>query len=162
MPKKLVEDANFKEEVYADDLNAYKEFPTTVKNEAVLQEGYNCQTKLHRWGAANQVTFDPAKESFHVLAQAGGEGGNTELLGVIFDTGLRMEDAVHDTVVEVGCKLRTLQRSTRFHTDAELVLLYKTTSTSFGVSSTSFFRTFLVHLRTLTNGLILEAKLMQR
>ena len=96
-----------------------------MKNEAVLQEGYNCQKKLHRWGAANQVTFDPAKESFHVLAQAGGEGGNTELLGVTFDTGLRMEDAVHDTVVEVGWKLRTLQRSRRFHTDAELVLLYK-------------------------------------
>ena len=74
--------------MYADDLNAYKEYPTTMKNEAVLQEGYNCQEKLHRWGAANQVIFDPAKESFHVLAQAGEEGSNTELLGVTFDTGL--------------------------------------------------------------------------
>ena len=45
--RKPVQDADFRE-VYADDLNAYKEFPTTVKNEAVLQEGYNCQKKLHR------------------------------------------------------------------------------------------------------------------
>lgn len=40
------------------------------------------------------------------------------------------------------------------------VLLSKTTSTSFGVSSTSFSLTFLARLKILTNGLISEAKLM--
>ena len=48
------------------------------------------------------MSFDPQKESFHVLARTGGEGGNTELLGVNLDTGLNMSDAVRDTVVEVG------------------------------------------------------------
>ena len=32
---------------------------------------------------------------------------------------------MHDTVVEVGWKLRTLQRSRRFHTERELVNVYK-------------------------------------
>ena len=36
-----------------------------------------------------------------------------------------MEDAVRETVAEAGWKLRTLQRSARFHTDRELVNLYK-------------------------------------
>ena len=60
-----------------------------------------------------------------MLARAGGEGGNTELLGVNFDTALTMADAVRDTVVEVGWKLRTLRRSARYHTDAALLDLYK-------------------------------------
>lgn len=38
-----------------------------------------------------------------------------------------------------------------------LVLRFRTTSTSFGVSWTSCFPTFSVQLRTLTSGLILEA-----
>ena len=71
------------------------------------------------------MCFDPKKESFHVLARTGGEGGNAELLGVNFDTGLTMADAVHDTVHQVSWKLRTLQRSRRFHTDRELVNVYK-------------------------------------
>ena len=111
--------------MYVDNLNAYKEFPHTVKNEVLLKAGRDCQKKLHTWGGPNQVTFDPKKESLHVLARAGGEGGNTDLLGVNFDTGLLMEDAVHDTVTEVSWKLRILRRSGRFHTDAELILLYK-------------------------------------
>ena len=42
-----------------------------------------------------------------------------------FDVALAMEDEVHDLVTEVSWKLRTLQRSRRFHTDSELVNLYK-------------------------------------
>ena len=45
--KRPVHDAGFTEEVYADDLNAYKSFPLTVSNEVVLEEGRNCQSKLH-------------------------------------------------------------------------------------------------------------------
>ena len=123
--RKPVRDAGFTEEVYADDLNAYKSFPLSVANSTALKEGKNCQAKLHKWGSANHVSFDPKKESFHVLARAGGEGGNTELLGVNFDTALTMADAVRDTVVEVGWKLRTLRRSARYHTDAALLDLYK-------------------------------------
>lgn len=122
---RAVREAGFTESVYADDLNAYKSYAVTTKNETLFAEGKGCQDKLHKWGRANRVCFDPLKESFHVLARTGGSGGNWEQLGVSFDTGLTMEDAVRDTVTAVSWKLRTLQRSARFHTDRELVNLYK-------------------------------------
>ena len=56
--KKPVQEAGFKEEVYADDLNAHKEFPATVENKTLLKEAANCQKLLHRWGRANCVCFD--------------------------------------------------------------------------------------------------------
>ena len=115
--QKAVASAGFQEVVYADDLNAYKAFPNSVGNEELYKEGKDCQQKLHAW--------DPGKESFHVLERAGGQGGTCELLGVKFDTALEMREAVHEVVAEVGWKLRTLQRSARFHTDRELVNLYK-------------------------------------
>ena len=123
--RRAVRDAGFCEEVYADDLNAYKAYPTSVKNEVLYAEGRSCQTKLHTWGRANQVKFDPKKENFLVLARIGGVGEDKELLGVKFDIWLTMDSAVHATVQKVSWKLRTLQRSARFHTDREMVNLYK-------------------------------------
>ena len=45
--KKPVQEAGFKEEVYADDLNAHKSFPNAAKNEDLLKEGAKCQQNLH-------------------------------------------------------------------------------------------------------------------
>ena len=55
--------------MYADDLNGYKAYPTTVKNEVLYKEGRNCQDKLHTWSRANQIYFDTKKESFHILGR---------------------------------------------------------------------------------------------
>ena len=57
---------------------------------------------MHKWGKTNQVSFDPAKESKHILALNGGEGQNFRLLGVPFDHALTMRDAVVDLVFEAG------------------------------------------------------------
>ena len=97
-----MKDAGFQEVVYADNLNAYKAFPTSVSNKQLYKEEERCQKKLHAWDQANQVTFDPGKESFHVLEQAGGHGSTCELLGTKFDTALKMPEAVHEVVTEVG------------------------------------------------------------
>ena len=120
-----IREAGFTESFFADDLNAWKCYSATVRDEVLFEEGARCQTNLHKWGRANRVCFDPSKESFHVLARTGGSGGNWKQLGVTFDTALSMEDAVRETVTEVSWKLRTLQRSARFHTDRELLNLYK-------------------------------------
>ena len=84
-----------------------------------------CQRELHRWGNANQVSFDPAKESKHVLALHGGEGDNFRLLGVPFDLALSMRDAVYEIVSEASWKVASIFRSARIFTDRELVTLYK-------------------------------------
>ena len=52
-------------------------------------------------------------------------GENFVLLGVEFDTKLTMQHAVHNCIVAVGWKTRTLLRTQRFYSDAELVNLWK-------------------------------------
>ena len=84
-----------------------------------------CQQELHKWGVANQVAFDASKESQHVLSLSDSAGGDFRLLGVPFDTELSMASAVSEMVFSAGWKLRTLLRTRRFYTDADLIVLYK-------------------------------------
>jgi hypothetical protein len=126
-----VNEMSFKEVVYADDLNAHREFPGTTKNDIILKSSMRCQEELHAWGKANQVEFDPGKESFHILAGSGAFGGEFKLLGVNFDPTLTMKSALNDVVTEAGWKLKMLIKTRRFYTDAELVMLYKTNLLSY-------------------------------
>ena len=115
----------FLEIVFADDLNCFKDFGLHIPNETLHAEMDRCQSELHKWGKANQVSFDPAKESQHILALNGGEGMNFKLLGIPFDNALTMRDAVVELVSEASWKLASILRSGRFFTDGELVTLYK-------------------------------------
>ena len=115
----------YKEVVFADDLNAYRIYPSAIQNSAIKQSLDNCQCELHKWGNANQVAFDATKESQHVLSTSDPEGSAFKLLGVPFDTELSMANAVSELVSSAGWKLRTLLRTRRFYTDADLVVLYK-------------------------------------
>ena len=116
---------DFLEVVFADDLNAYKAFAFTTANEALYVDMRNCQREVHKWGKANQVSFDPSKESMHVLALHVGKGPNFRLLGVPFDHALSMRDAVVELVSEATWKMASILRTARFFTDSELVNLYK-------------------------------------
>jgi len=83
------------------------------------------------WGQANQVAFDAGKESKHILKLDSPAGSTFNLLGVLFDDGLSMAEAVCKLVAEAGWKFRTLLWTRRFYTDADLVLLYKAHLLSF-------------------------------
>ena len=123
--RKAIEERMYTEVVYADDLNAYREFAGTVHNDEILESSRLCQEDLHTWGRANKVAFDPCKESMHVLSATSPQGPNFVVLGIDFDCSLQMSDAIHGAVTEAGWKLKTLLRTRRFYNDAELVLLYK-------------------------------------
>jgi hypothetical protein len=69
--------------------------------------------------------FDPKKESLHILSKTEGFGPEFKILGVAFDSALTMEAAVAEVVSESSWKLKTLIKTRRFYTDAELVMLYK-------------------------------------
>ena len=56
--KHAVRKSRCKEIVYADDLNAYKEYDRSVQNEDIIIDLEICQKDVHLWGAANQVVFD--------------------------------------------------------------------------------------------------------
>ena len=68
--------------VFADDLNAFKQFPNSVDNGSIMSELETAQNSLHQWGRANRVCFDAGKESSHVLSHREPAGGNFKILGV--------------------------------------------------------------------------------
>ena len=58
-------------------------FRREQENEKVLQELELCQQTVHKWGKANQVEFDPTKESLHVLHRWDPSGDSFKVLGVL-------------------------------------------------------------------------------
>ena len=123
--RKAINECFYTEVAFADDLNAYRIFSADVDNEVVKANLKTCQHELHKWGAANQVAFDAAKESCHILSTTEPLGDGFKLLGVAFDECLTMSDAVSETVTAAGWKMRALLRTRRFHTDAVLIVFYK-------------------------------------
>ena len=73
------------------------------------------------------MTFEASEESLHMLERTGGEGDNFKVLGVNFDCQLRMEDAVHEVVIEARWRLKTLLRTSRYYTGRQLVELLQCT-----------------------------------
>jgi hypothetical protein len=129
--RRAINEMFFVETVYADDLNAYRIFESTTSNADVLKSTTMCQAELHSWGGANQVAFDPKKESLHVLSKTEGYGPEFKILGVLFDSGLTMASAVAELVTEASWKLKMLIKTRRYYNDAELVMLYKSQLLSF-------------------------------
>ena len=115
----------FQEVMFADDLNDCRIFEAGADNRSIDVAISSCQRELHEWGRANQVVFDSAKESRHILSLTDSVGDSFKLLGIIFDGALSMEEAVAEVVAEAGWKLRTLLRTRRYYTDADLIVLYK-------------------------------------
>ena len=120
-----VHKTGFEPIVYADDLNAIKVLDSDIENEQALLEGRRCQEELHRWGRANGVSFDPGKESLHVLSRTDPAGEPFKILGVSFDLKLIMGEALHSLAAEASWRIRTILRARRFHTTAEMIHLYK-------------------------------------
>ena len=117
---------HYTEVVFADDLNAYREFPGSTENTKILTSSDACQREMHAWGKANQVESDPKKESFHIVAGSNDAyGGIFKLLGVWFDNSRTMKAAVGEVATEALRKLKNLIRTRRFYTDSELIILYK-------------------------------------
>ena len=115
----------FQESVFADDLNAFRAFPLQTPNHDLFIASQTCQAELHSWGAANQVEFDPAKESMHVVSHYCPEGPNFKILGLNFDCKLTMGDAIDDLVGEMRWRIKSILRAQRYHTVADMINLYK-------------------------------------
>ena len=77
-----VED-NFEDMFFADDFNLYKAFLASTANDLVTQSLDERQEALHVWGERNQVQFDAAKESKHILHKKHPQGEDFKILGVL-------------------------------------------------------------------------------
>ena len=137
--REAVNAEGFQETVFADDLNCYQDFPSSTDNDDVLNDLRLCQVSLHRWGAANRVTFDAGKESFHVLHRTQAQGNDFRILGCTYDCKLTMAAACRATAQEGRWRLKTVLRSRRYFTTTQLVTLYKSHVLSYLESSTGAF-----------------------
>ena len=118
--------ADYTEALFADDLNAYKSYGASCKNEVLYEEMQYCQKCLHRWGRANRVQFDAGKESMHILDRTEADGEDFDMFGIEFDTKLSMELQVQSLTNRCRWKVRTLLRARRYFNEEQLVQQYKT------------------------------------
>ena len=99
-----IEDAHFIASISADDLNAFRSLPTSTNYQEIHAALEVCQTKLHRWGNANQVKFDPSKEAFYILHLQQNDGAYFQILGVKFDSQLKMEEMICEMAAKCSFK----------------------------------------------------------
>ena len=71
------------------------------------------------------MVFEPTKEHFSIICRTSPEGPPVSMLGLTFDTKLRMDGAVATLTGETSWKLRTLLRTRRFFDTKSLVHLFK-------------------------------------
>jgi hypothetical protein len=114
---------------FADDMNAWAAIEPNIEPSACETILLELQSHVHRYGEANQMRFDPSKETFHYLHSTTGfsfsEEQTFKILGCEFDARLLMHSAVRTIAVEAGWRLRSLFRSQRFFSSGKLMLLYK-------------------------------------
>ncbi len=115
----------FLECVFADDLNAWRTYDRSAPDALLLDAGRRCQVEVHRWGDANQVTFEPSKELVPMLSTTAASQWSFRLLGVPFDACLSMADGLAEVVHSASSRLCCLLRCRRFYGVADLVLQYK-------------------------------------
>ena len=121
-----ISEAGYKDITYADDLNAFREYPSHMADNYILRDLQKVQHTLHSWGEANGVRFDASKESYHILSRTSPYGGKFKMLGINFDPKLSMHDAVHECVIACNWKLQSILRSKKFYTDADILITFET------------------------------------
>ena len=72
------------------------------------------------------MSFDPLKESFAILAPAGGDAQPFRLLGPILNEKRLMHDCIHKLYRKAKPKARALLRCRRFYSVADMLFLFKT------------------------------------
>ena len=70
----------------------------------ILNSTDKCQEELHKRGEANHVSFDPTKESKHILSLTEPHGTSFKVLGLTWDTALSMKEAVDELVTAANWK----------------------------------------------------------
>ena len=110
---------------FADDLHAFRSFDESVDNGVVTDACKRCQSSLHDWGAANQVEFDPAKESIHVMSLTKGDGSSFPLLGAVFDSDLSMQTLFLQLRTTCKWKIARIRCTKAFHTRRDQLHLFQ-------------------------------------
>ena len=126
-------DKGYVQAVYADGLNAFREFDGNDDSDLIWSSLFRCQAVLHSWGRDNQVTFDAAKESMHILQNGSPSADESyrelwedfKILGVWFDCKLTMRSAVKALAREASRRVTEILRARRSLSADKMITLYK-------------------------------------
>ena len=110
-----VQEAGFKEDVFADDLTCEKEFPTSCLDEDVFGELSECQRDVHFWGVRNRVLFDAGKEAMSIMHPVFGNGDVFKYLGAKFDCKLVMAEEVARVIGKCKPQIAVILRCRGFY-----------------------------------------------
>ena len=122
--QRAIDEAGLEEIVYAERVQGVR---TQCQRRLRHVRGQEVSNRAAQVGEANQVSFDPAKESVHIVSDAQPHGDSFQLLGVTFDCKLRIDLCVRETVSQASWKLTTIL----FHEVTRLVQVCKLKMLSF-------------------------------
>ena len=94
--------------------------------EELMSDLAECRTRVHAWGRANRVAFDPAKEHLVVLHPSESHGEPFKLLGLMIDLDLRMQTAIDQLLSKIRPKSTAILRTRGYYSAPELLNQYKT------------------------------------
>lgn len=115
-----------KEAMFADDLNNFQEFDRLVPLPTVKSLLEACRARVHSWGRANRVTFDPGKEHLVVIHPSVGHGAAFRLLGCMMITDLRIHSAIEQLMFQIRLKIRAILRTRAYYKVPDLMGQFKT------------------------------------
>ena len=90
------------------------EFSAAVDDDILGAAADAAQREVHLWGRANSVSFDPSKEKKLRLCRRTA-AVNFKLLGVLFDTALRMEAETVRIAARAQARVTAILRTWRQH-----------------------------------------------
>ena len=82
-------------------------------------------------GSRQPSRFDASKENICIISNTDPAGEPFKILGVLFDTKLKMIKAIHDCAMEAAWKVKSLLRTRRYHSLRDMVNLFKANVLSF-------------------------------
>ena len=86
-----------------------------------MKVSHVCRYRVHKWGRANRVAFDPDKEHAVILHPQMAEGDPFKLLGLLVDCKLTMLPAVEKILSQIRPKVRAILRTKRYYEVKELI-----------------------------------------
>ena len=115
-----------KEALFADDLNVFQLFARLQDLEECINKLKACRQRVHAWGRANRVSFDPAKEHLIMLHPTEHHGDTFRLLGCMVDPDLRMHTCIDQLLSKIRPKGTAILRTRAYYSVPELIKQYKT------------------------------------
>ena len=122
--KRALDKVDYEACLFADDLTAFEEFAAAVDEAIILASCDRAQRETQSWGTTNSVFFDAGKEQKLKIGRFS-TYAEFKLLGVIFDSSLKMEVQLEKTAARGHARLTAILRTSAHCSRADLVALYK-------------------------------------